>query len=960
MNDAVALSKLPSAPVAFTMYVGGDGVPLIVTVQLNLPDESVVAPQTPIDAPPLVASVIASLGENPVPDTRTETPLGPWVGVRAIVGVVIVKGAVALSKTPSDPVAFTVYTASDAGPRIATGQLKSPDEPTVAPHAPIVPPLSITNRTVTPGVYPVPDASTETPLGPCVGVRLSPTVVTMNGAVALSKLPSDPVAVIVYVIAGPLTVNVQSLNVPAVGSVVHELADPITPLPSIVNVTVTPGVNPLPDAVTVTPLGPCVGDSVTAGVVIANPAVALSKLPSDPVAVIVYVVAGPLTVNVQSLNVPAVGSVVHELADPITPLPSIVNVTVTPGVNPLPDAVTVTPLGPCVGDSVTAGVVIVNPAVALSKLPSDPVAVIVYVVAGPLTVNVQSLNVPAVGSVVHELADPITPLPSIVNVTVTPGVNPLPDAVTVTPLGPCVGDSVTAGVVIVNPAVALSKLPSDPVAVIVYVVAGPLTVNVQSLNVPAVGSVVHELADPITPLPSIVNVTVTPGVNPLPDAVTVTPLGPCVGDNVTAGVVIANPAVALSKLPSDPVAVIVYVVAGPLTVNVQSLNVPAVGSVVHELADPITPLPSIVNVTVTPGVNPLPDAVTVTPLGPCVGDSVTAGVVIVNPAVALSKLPSDPVAVIVYVVAGPLTVNVQSLNVPAVGSVVHELADPITPLPSIVNVTVTPGVNPLPDAVTVTPLGPCVGDNVTAGVVIANPAVALSKLPSDPVAVIVYVVAGPLTVNVQSLNVPAVGSVVHELADPITPLPSIVNVTVTPGVNPLPDAVTVTPLGPCVGDNVTAGVVIANPAVALSKLPSDPVAVIVYVVAGPLTVNVQSLNVPAVGSVVHELADPITPLPSIVNVTVTPGVNPLPDAVTVTPLGPCVGDNVTAGVVIVNPAVALSKLPSDPVAVIVYSVDDAVPEIVSVQLKSPDESTVAPHASIPPPTLIVSVTVAPG
>jgi hypothetical protein len=38
----------------------------------------------------------------------------------------------------------------------------------------------------------------------------------------------------------------------------------------------------------------------------------------------------------------------------------------------------------------------------------------------------------------------------------------------------------------------------------------------------------------------------------------------------------------------------------------------------------------IVVVTVTSGVNPLPDTVTVTPLGPCVGESVIPGVVTVN------------------------------------------------------------------------------------------------------------------------------------------------------------------------------------------------------------------------------------------------------------------------------------------------------------------------------------------
>ena len=79
------------------------------------------------------------------------------------------------------------------------------------------------------------------------------------------------------------------------------------------------------------------------------------------------------------------------------------------------------------------------------------------------------------------------------------------------------------------------------------------------------------------------------------------------------------------------------------TANVQ-LNVPVA---VHALADPIVPPEVIVNVMVELAVNPLPDAVTTTPPGPCVGTSVTDGSVIVNVAVALSKLPSDPVAVTV-------------------------------------------------------------------------------------------------------------------------------------------------------------------------------------------------------------------------------------------------------------------------------------------------------------------------
>ncbi|HEY1197804.1 MAG TPA: hypothetical protein VGG32_03655, partial [Thermoplasmata archaeon] len=122
--------------------------------------------------------------------------------------------------------------------------------------------------------------------------------------------------------------------------------------------------------------------------------------------------------------------------------------------------------------------------------------------------------------------------------------------------------------------------------------------------------------------------------------------------------------------------------------------------------------------------------------------------------------------------------------------------------------------------------------------------------------------------------------------------------------------------------------------------------------------NVQPLNVP-VPVAVHTLADPIVPPAVIVNVIVTPGVNPLPDAITVTPLGPCVGASVT-GVVIVNVAVALSAPPSDPVAVTVYGVPDAVPVIVTVQLNVPVPDTVAPHAPIVAPAPIVVVTVLPG
>jgi hypothetical protein len=99
------------------------------------------------------------------------------------------------------------------------------------------------------------------------------------------------------------------------------------------------------------------------------------------------------------------------------------------------------------------------------------------------------------------------------------------------------------------------------------------------------------------------------------------------------------------------------------------------------------------------------------------------------------------VAVMVYTPSGEaVSVNVQPLKSPSVApesAVEHALGEPIVPPPLLEKVIETLGVNPVPEAVIVTPLGPCVGDRTSAGVVISKEAVALSKAPSDPVAVMV-------------------------------------------------------------------------------------------------------------------------------------------------------------------------------------------------------------------------------
>jgi hypothetical protein len=73
-----------------------------------VPVPETVAPHAPMVAPAPIVVVTVFPGVNPVPDTPTDTPLGPWVGTSSILGVEIVNGTVALSKLPSDPVAVTV------------------------------------------------------------------------------------------------------------------------------------------------------------------------------------------------------------------------------------------------------------------------------------------------------------------------------------------------------------------------------------------------------------------------------------------------------------------------------------------------------------------------------------------------------------------------------------------------------------------------------------------------------------------------------------------------------------------------------------------------------------------------------------------------------------------------------------------------------------------------------------
>ena len=179
-------------------------------MQVNVPPDVTVALHDPIVAPVPIVVVTVTPGVKPLPAIPTETPLGPCDGVSVMsAGIVIVNGALATSAgtvDASDPVAVTVYIVEEGVPVIVTVQenvpIPDPVGATVAPHDPIeaLDPMVVAIVTDPPvavsGEKPLPDTTTDTPLGPWVGVRVMVGVVTANAAVVWSPLlPSVAVTV---------------------------------------------------------------------------------------------------------------------------------------------------------------------------------------------------------------------------------------------------------------------------------------------------------------------------------------------------------------------------------------------------------------------------------------------------------------------------------------------------------------------------------------------------------------------------------------------------------------------------------------------------------------------------------------------------------------------------------------------------------------------------------------------
>ena len=332
------------------------------------------------------------------------------------------------------------------------------------------------------------------------------------------------------VAAAPLTVNVQPLNVP-VPVTVHELADPIVPPAVIMTAIVTPGVNPLPDAVTVTPLSPCVGMSVNTRGVTENAPIAAWPPTSVAVTVVPDVPLG--TANVQ-LKAPAPPAVREPLVQLAIVAPSKTSPTTRVTEKPDPETVTDAPTGPWAGFTEIAGVVTVNAPVATWPPTSVAVTVVPDVPLGTLNVHV---NVPAPPVVKEPLVQLAIDTPSKTSPTECVTEKPVPATVTVAPTGPWAGFTVIAGDVTVNAPVAVWPPTSVAVTVVPDVPTGTLNVHV---NAPAPPVVKEPLVQLEIVTPSKTSPTTLATEKPVPATVTVAPTGPWVGLTVMAGVVTRN------------------------------------------------------------------------------------------------------------------------------------------------------------------------------------------------------------------------------------------------------------------------------------------------------------------------------------------------------------------------------------------------------------------------------------
>ncbi len=426
------LAHALSPPTSVARTVQDDVRAGTVTVQLTVPDAPVVSEperQLEIRTPSNTSDSSGADTENPVPDTVTVAPTGPWPGATESVGVVTVNEAVALA-----PLASTARTLVDEVPGgTRSVQLKDPaafveSEPLV--QLAIRTPSNESDSSFDEGENPVPDTVTVAPTGPCPGVTTSPDRPTVNAADAL--WPPTSVAVTTEDVVPEGTGSVHE-NAPAADAVSDPLVHAVTTTPSKTSErSGTDGEKPVPETVTEAPTGPRLALRVRASGVTVNAAEVL--WPPESVAVTTEEVVPEGTASAQT-NAPDAETASEPLVQFATGTPSKSSeVRVVEGVNPPPDTVTGEPTGPW--DSLSVRVSPVTANVAEADWPPASVAVTVEPEVPEGTDSVHA-NVPPAEVVSEPLAHAATETPA--KTSAASGVeteNPLPVIVTSDPTGP--------------------------------------------------------------------------------------------------------------------------------------------------------------------------------------------------------------------------------------------------------------------------------------------------------------------------------------------------------------------------------------------------------------------------------------------------------------------------------------------------------------------------------------------
>jgi hypothetical protein len=325
------------------------------------------------------------------------------------------------------------------------------------------------------------------------------------------------------------------------------------------------------------------------------------------------------------------------------------------------------------------------------------------------TANVQ-LKDPVPSVVSEPLEQRVTTTLSKVSPTELVTEKPVPATVAAAPTGPWPGVTVIAGVVTVNEPVAVWPPESVAVTVVPEVPLG--TAKVQE-NAPEASVDNEPLVQLLMVTPSNTSeARVVDTEKPVPDTVTVAPIGPCVGLTRIAGMVRVNvpvavwpPAsVATTDVPEVPLGTAIVHEKAPLALAV---NEPLVQLEIDTLSK--TSEASAVDTE-----KPVPETVVVEPTGPWSGVTVIAGVVTVNVPDAVS--PPESVAVTVVPVVPLGTANAQ-LNVPVPLVIREPLEQLVIATPSNTNdAKVVEPENPVPETVTAAPTGPCAGLTVIIGV----------------------------------------------------------------------------------------------------------------------------------------------------------------------------------------------------------------------------------------------------